>query len=322
MSSISRALESYMEELRNGLHEEILGDNDDGTSLSSMTILQLYDQCKLGIDGTKLGLVEAIKCFPPTPAENKNMSSSNGKKDEQRVGFMYYATNCYGSSITTEGEQLSSSIGATSVIGIEDNYNSFKSPYRRFDFVQATWIDSISGETRMSFARIMAILHLDSGKAPVCRDVCFLYIAWLEEDVVESNSSKFSCCPLPRLKYTFRGPPHTNQLWCDIIGLDRIVQPVDAFHDPDIRPSYEAEGRSITNMKENRFLVIPLSVAKKCHSQYSHIIGRGEMLITKDNLTFRKNGMPVEVRSGVKNYFSQYHAPVRIDDVEVDRAII
>jgi hypothetical protein len=312
-----------MEELRNRIHEEILDDHADSTTSSSVTILQLYDQCKLGIDGTKLGLVEAIKCFPLV-TENKNNSSDNvTKKDEERVGFMYYATNCYGSSITTQGEQLNSSGIATSgVIGIEDNYNSFKSPYRRFDFVQATWIDSISGETRMSYARIMAILHLDSGKAPVCRDVCFLYIAWLEEDIVESSSSKFCCCPLPRLKYTFRGPPHTNQLWCDIIGLDRIVQPVDAFHDPDIRPSYEAEGRSITNMKENRFLVIPLSVAKKCHSKYSHIIGRGEMLITKDNLTFRKNGMPVEDRPTVKNYFSQYHAPVRNDDVEVDRAII
>jgi hypothetical protein len=173
----------------------------------------------------------------------------------------------------------------------------------------------------MDYARIMAILHLDSGIAPESsRDVCFFYIAWLEKDILASNSSRFSCCPLPRLKYVFR--PQSSQLWCDIVGLDRIVQPVDAFHDSDRRPNYFDEGRSIDNMKAARFHIIPLSAAKICQSKYSHIIGRGEMLITEDNHAFRSNGMPVNVRSRVKMFFRNYFAPRSNDDNEIDVAII
>jgi hypothetical protein len=330
MSSISLALENYMDDLRSGLYEEeALGNdvNDSHYTASSRAILQLYEDCKSGIHGTKLGLVESIRCFPPT---GNKKSWKNFNKDKRSISFMYYATNRYNSSIITSVDEQSggSSInrdsstgGGVPLIGIEDNYSSSKSLHRRFDFVQATWINSI-GETEISYARIMAILHLDSGKAPECRDVCFFYVAWLEEDIVESNSRQFSCCPLPRLKYTFRRPPHTNQLWCDIIGLDRIVQPVCAFHDPDRRPSYLDEGKSIANMKQNRFLAIPLSVAKKCQSQYSPIIGRGEILITKDNQEFRKNGMPVGDRSKVNNFFRKYHAPIRSDDLERDRPIM
>jgi hypothetical protein len=315
MKSISLALENYMKELRNRLFEEIIGDEEHNHyTASSMAIVQLYEDCKFGINGTKLGLIEGIRCFPPT--DNKNISQ--GKKDE-RVSFKYYSTNRYNSSITEEVEEEQTGC-SSSVIGIEDNYSSSKSAHRRFDFVQATWIDT-NGETQKSYARIMAILHLDAGKAPAeSRDVCFFYIAWLEEDTVESTSTKFSCCPLPRLKYTFHR--NTNQLWCDIVGLDRIVQPVDAFHDSDIRPSYFDEGSSIANMRENRFFAIPLSVAKIGHSKYSHIIGRGEMLITEDNHAFRRNGMPVNDRSRVKKFFEDYLAPRSNDDDERDVAII
>jgi hypothetical protein len=312
MNSISLALTNCMEELRNELHEEeLLGDYDDSYTASSIAILKLYEDCKSGINGTKLGLVEGIRCFPPTDKKKNRSPRSHGEKDE-RVSFMYYATNRYNSSITTSAED-------SPLIGIEDNYSSSKSPHRRFDFVQATWIDS-SGETHMDFARIMAILHLDSGTAPESRDVCFFYIAWLEKDIGASTSTRFSCCPLTRLKYVFR--PNLSQLWCDIVGLDRIVQPVDAFHDSDRRPSYFDEGRSIGNMKAARFHIIPLSVAKICQSKYTHIIGRGEMLITKDNHAFRSSGMPVSVRSKVKKFFTNYFAPRSNDDHEIDEAII
>jgi hypothetical protein len=122
------------------------------------------------------------------------------------------------------------------------------------------------------------------------------------------------------LKYVFR--PHSCQLWCDLVGLDRIVQPVDAFHDSDRRPTYLDEGRSIDNMRAARFHIIPLSEAKICQSKYFHIIGRGEMLITKDNHAFRSNGMPVSVRSKVKTFFEEYFAPRSNDDHEIDEAII
>jgi hypothetical protein len=54
MNSISLALTNCMEELNNALQEDLLGDFDDSYTASSIAILKLYEDCKSGINGTKL----------------------------------------------------------------------------------------------------------------------------------------------------------------------------------------------------------------------------------------------------------------------------
>jgi hypothetical protein len=203
--------------------------------------------------------------------------------------FLLHATNgndCGGKKIRREGIQTCN--------------------MRQFDFVEVMYATTDKkGRTTFAseIARIMGIIRLTTGKRLSTRTTksvggrsdmgtkphhgCveskhsfLVLIAWMKDDDEKRIQQLRKANPLRYMKYNFDYYESQNgrrvpRLWLDLVTLQQILQPVCAYHDPDLAPTYDSESHI---MEKARFNVITLTQTKKCYRMFRPIIGEGDPL--------------------------------------------
>jgi hypothetical protein len=158
---------------------------------------------------------------------------------------------------------------------------------RQFDFVELMYATK-DGQGRTTFAseiaRIMGIVRLtermNDESTKKDKNHFLVLIAWMKDDDDKRVRRMRRANPLRYMKYNFdyietvRGRRVSN-LWLDLVTLQQIIQPVCAYHDPDLAPTYESESQILDKA---RFNVVTLAQTKKCYRAFRPIIGEGDPL--------------------------------------------
>ena len=207
---------------------------------------------------------------------DEEVSVKNGDKKKEHTTFLLHATNGvhYDSNAAREkGRQCN---------------------IRQFDFVEVMYAtNDHDGKTTFAaeIARIMGILRFTkkvdtqptAGRAG--EETHFLLlVAWLKDDDDKRVLRMRRSNPLRYMRYNFdyyervKGRRRAN-LWLDLVTLQQILQPVCAYHDPDLAPTYDSEPLI---MEKARFNVITLTQTKRCYRVYRPIIGEGDPLVVRD----------------------------------------